>query len=966
MGIVTTFLFHEGDRPLEGYTIQRGVGRGGFGEVYYAVSDGGKEVALKYLRDNPSVELRGVSACLNLKSPHLVSIYDVRQSSVGEWFVVMEYVSGPSLRELLVESAGGLGVAKATYLVREIGRGLTYLHERGIVHRDLKPGNVFWDEGYVKIGDYGLSKHLTASQHSGQTVSVGTVHYMAPEIGSGNYDRTIDLYALGVMLYEMLVGRVPYAGSTVGEILMKHLTAEPEVSGLAEPFPTVLRRALAKDPRERYGTVEEMVGAIFSGGGLESTLATFEPASLSTVAGRVAHRARVPVAAGGLGSGSSNRGDPFPGPPPPLRIDREAIGSADRWVGKVHDTAGRFAHRVDETRAGRAMERWALHRPIGERLGTALLLAIGFSFGVGLIVHEDLPSVLQTVRVAGPIGAIVGAVLLGSWIAFERYRFRSEWMARFLIASLAALLLSPMPSPIEVTKRTRAAPRIEAPSARIDGPMGSIVAPKPPRVETVEVSGAGGKFMAPLLLLLVLGNWPKRYYNGRKGHVSLGSAFSAGLLALVTSGILDVEPALGMAAIAVAASLCVETVASLWPLAAGRAATPGSVREADFADRDAPPRHVSAGAGHAWPSDIPDDTGVPNRRAMTAVGVPPVPVVPSEPGRVEYSPVSRITWFLLGVPLLGFGIAAFAASGLLAQNDRQMANYLMGGASGCLFGLMALRRSALRVQRGVWRGFLQPLALTTGIAAITSSGIGMGLLAASESQQFQWLLGLMLGVSIMIFAIFLPVGAFVPTRPSPEELATRRRRTGGVILGGGIFLLVWSGSMVPLLQRHLDQELVPAVIGPLGIGSIGLIIWGGFILGRTRLRGPKLELPLRCTFLVPANVDLSAVVERHCLATGFRLKSSGDLLWAFERGSSSIQSLWDQNVRKLKTRLNIAAYRAGDEAWQLRCLLDVEEPAWFSMGQRELRSLRAELEELGRVLGGTEVESAAATVAAAD
>lgn len=336
---------------MEGYTIQRGVGRGGFGEVYYAVSDGGKEVALKYLRDNPSVELRGVSACLNLKSPHLVSIYDVRQSSVGEWFVVMEYVSGPSLRELLVESAGGLGVAKATYLVREIGRGLTYLHERGIVHRDLKPGNVFWDEGYVKIGDYGLSKHLTASQHSGQTVSVGTVHYMAPEIGSGNYDRTIDLYALGVMLYEMLVGRVPYAGSTVGEILMKHLTAEPEVSGLAEPFPTVLRRALAKDPRERYGTVEEMVGAIFSGGGLESTLATFEPASLSTVAGRVAHRARVPVAAGGLGSGSSNRGDPFPGPPPPpvdpaRRGPAERMGSAGGIVDQVRDEAQRVWHEI--------------------------------------------------------------------------------------------------------------------------------------------------------------------------------------------------------------------------------------------------------------------------------------------------------------------------------------------------------------------------------------------------------------------------------------------------------------------------------------------------------------------------------------------------------------------------------------------------------------------------------------------
>ena len=108
-----TFTFKHGDQPLAGYTIQRGVGRGGFGEVYYAVAESGKEVALKYLRDNPQTELRGVAHCLNLKSPHLVTIYDVKQNDDGDYFVVMEYVSGPSLRDIVVEAPKGLGVEKA-------------------------------------------------------------------------------------------------------------------------------------------------------------------------------------------------------------------------------------------------------------------------------------------------------------------------------------------------------------------------------------------------------------------------------------------------------------------------------------------------------------------------------------------------------------------------------------------------------------------------------------------------------------------------------------------------------------------------------------------------------------------------------------------------------------------------------------------------------------------------------------
>src|SRR5687768_15564444 len=103
------FRFKHGDRPLEGYTIQRGAGRGGFGEVYYAVSDAGREVALKALNAYEQIELRGIGHCMNLKNPHLVTIFDVRHNAEGRPFVIMEYVAGPSLRQLLDESPAGLG-----------------------------------------------------------------------------------------------------------------------------------------------------------------------------------------------------------------------------------------------------------------------------------------------------------------------------------------------------------------------------------------------------------------------------------------------------------------------------------------------------------------------------------------------------------------------------------------------------------------------------------------------------------------------------------------------------------------------------------------------------------------------------------------------------------------------------------------------------------------------------------------
>lgn len=258
------FTFQNGDTPLPGYTIKRGVGHGGFGEVYYAVSDSGKEAALKLIQQHHEVELRGVRQCMNLRHAHLVAVHDVRENEQGQSFVIMEYMSGPNLRRLIDEADGALGEAKAVFFLRELAKPVDYLHDRGIVHRDLKPSNVFIDEGCVKVGDYGLSKFITASKHSGLTMAVGTVHYMAPEVGSGRYTKAIDVYALGVILYEMLAGEPPFDGESVGEILMKHLTAEPDLGDIQDPFRGVIAKALAKNPDDRPESAADMVSALLA------------------------------------------------------------------------------------------------------------------------------------------------------------------------------------------------------------------------------------------------------------------------------------------------------------------------------------------------------------------------------------------------------------------------------------------------------------------------------------------------------------------------------------------------------------------------------------------------------------------------------------------------------------------------------------------------------------------------------
>ena len=411
------FLYQHGDRPLEGYTIQHAVGRGGFGEVYFAVSDSGREVALKAIQGYEEIELRGVRQCMNLKSPHLVTIFDVKYNDRKKPFVIMEYVSGPSLLDLLRDAPMGLGVQKMAFFLREIGKGLSFLHDCGIVHRDLKPGNIFYEDGRVKIGDYGLSKSMTPSRYSGQTMTVGTVHYMAPEIGEGSYDRSVDIYALGVVLFEMLRGAPPYTGSSVGEILMKHLSAEPDLTGIGEPFATAIGRAMDRDRTKRYQSVQELVEDVYDSAHVRNSVSLFAPNSLTMVAGRAAAEVRSSTP-----PKPPPKAPPIPTSTPPPLLPRPAPESPS-----LHQAVRDVRHAA---RHAAAQAREKIHAAVGRGHTTKTTEDIQAMLAGAGTLDQALP---RTQRMYMALIA-VGAMAIGSGLLSFGPGALADPLARILLA----------------------------------------------------------------------------------------------------------------------------------------------------------------------------------------------------------------------------------------------------------------------------------------------------------------------------------------------------------------------------------------------------------------------------------------------------------------------------------------------------------------------------------------------------
>jgi eukaryotic-like serine/threonine-protein kinase len=254
------------------YRLESKLGSGGMSTVYLAVDEVlDRAVAIKLLHREISEEAdqlerfrREARAAARLSHPNLVGVIDAGEDD-GRPYIVFEYIEGRTLKRRIQEE-GRLPVDEAVAYAIEIGRGLTAAHARKLVHRDVKPQNVLIDpDGRAKVTDFGIARSLEQKGMTATGRVLGTTDYVSPEQAMGeDVDERSDVYSLGVVLYEMLTGDVPFRAETQVGVAMKHVNEpmpdvqarRPEVSAAVA---SVVDRATTKDPRDRYGTVAEMV-----------------------------------------------------------------------------------------------------------------------------------------------------------------------------------------------------------------------------------------------------------------------------------------------------------------------------------------------------------------------------------------------------------------------------------------------------------------------------------------------------------------------------------------------------------------------------------------------------------------------------------------------------------------------------------------------------------------------------------
>ena len=251
------------------YRIVERIGRGGMAAVYKAYQPSlDRYVAIKvlpaHLTDEPGFAerfKREARAVAKLEHPHILAVYDYGQEG-DQTYIAMRYVEGGTLKDLLSKP---LELPLIVDLIGQIAEALDYAHEHGVIHRDVKPSNVLLDKGnWALLTDFGVARMVEATQQlTGTGVGVGTPAYMSPEQGQGKkVDRRSDVYSLGVVLYEMLTGRVPFEAETPLAVVWKHVNEPLPLprsinSDIPEPVERVVLKALAKAPDDRFQSASQ-------------------------------------------------------------------------------------------------------------------------------------------------------------------------------------------------------------------------------------------------------------------------------------------------------------------------------------------------------------------------------------------------------------------------------------------------------------------------------------------------------------------------------------------------------------------------------------------------------------------------------------------------------------------------------------------------------------------------------------
>ncbi len=257
------------------YAIEREIGAGGMATVYLARDlKHDRQVAIKVMKPELAAAvgaqrfLQEIRVTAKLHHPHILPLFDSGQAE-GFLYYVMPFIRGQTLRERIVKE-GELPVNETVRIIREVVDALAFAHSEGVVHRDIKPDNVMLTGGHAVVADFGIAKAVSEAAGRDQLtkagVPLGTPAYMSPEQATGNplVDHRTDIYAVGVMAYELLTGRTPFTGSTLQSIVAAHVTEQvdpvsryrDQVSGELE---AVVMKCLAKKPADRWQTAGEML-----------------------------------------------------------------------------------------------------------------------------------------------------------------------------------------------------------------------------------------------------------------------------------------------------------------------------------------------------------------------------------------------------------------------------------------------------------------------------------------------------------------------------------------------------------------------------------------------------------------------------------------------------------------------------------------------------------------------------------
>ncbi|MGM9876116.1 MAG: Stk1 family PASTA domain-containing Ser/Thr kinase [Bacilli bacterium] len=264
-------MLSKGQKINDRYEIIKTIGEGGMANVYLAndtILD--RKVAIKVLRGDLSNDekfirrfKREALSVSNLSHPNIVEVYDVGEEE-GNYYIVMEYIEGKTLKQLL-QKRGALTLNEVIDIMLQLTDGLAHAHDAYIIHRDIKPQNIMIeDNGLIKITDFGIAMALNSTQLTQTNSVMGSVHYLPPEQANGKGSTVkSDIYSLGILMYELLTGSVPFKGDTAVEIALKHM--KEKIPSIRKQNPTIpqsveniVLKATAKNPKNRYDNVRDM------------------------------------------------------------------------------------------------------------------------------------------------------------------------------------------------------------------------------------------------------------------------------------------------------------------------------------------------------------------------------------------------------------------------------------------------------------------------------------------------------------------------------------------------------------------------------------------------------------------------------------------------------------------------------------------------------------------------------------